>query len=266
MIAAARVGILLLIAAAAVWALVPGQPRGGGQGGAIGHHACPMHPEVTARGPGQCPVCGMALARVGQLEGGPVQAERFAGSGIAPVHRRALTETAESPAWLDGQGGVTAVLFGDELRDLGQKERGSFFAARAPGAAMPIERAEASPVRWHGSRWLVRFRFRSGGPPSGLRVGATGWVERRSGGSQSLVVISSAVLQAEAGPYLLAVSPGRRSYRRQPIATGQLSSGYTVVVSGASERDLVVGVNAFSLDAHAQLQARHRTAAEVMAP
>jgi len=28
---------------------------------ATGEHACPMHPEVTQKGPGKCPKCGMAL-------------------------------------------------------------------------------------------------------------------------------------------------------------------------------------------------------------
>ena len=115
-------------------------------------------------------------------EQSPVQAGRFLGSGVAPVHRRALAATVESPAWLDAQGGVTAVLFEDELRDLGREERGSFFAARAPGVALAVERAEAPPIHWRGSMWRVRFRFRSGGPPPGLRVGATGWVERPSAG------------------------------------------------------------------------------------
>jgi hypothetical protein len=281
-IVAARLGVLVLIVVAAVWALVPGQRQPGSQGGATGHHACPMHPQVAAPAPGQCPICGMALEKVEPLGPGrprrsgqqaaavelpetrgqsPVQAESFLGSGVAPVHRRALAATTESPAWLDAQGGVTAVLFDDEVRDLGREEGGSFFAARAPGAALAVERAEAPPIHWRGSMWRVRFRFRPGSPPPRLPIGATGWVERPSRGRASLVVLSSAVLQAQSGPYLLAISPDRRSYRRQPIATGRLMSGYTVVISGASERDLVLGVNAFSANAHAQLEAQRGAAA-----
>ncbi len=30
-------------------------------GGAAGQYTCPMHPEVVQRGPGACPICGMAL-------------------------------------------------------------------------------------------------------------------------------------------------------------------------------------------------------------
>jgi hypothetical protein len=261
-IAAARVGVLLLIAAAAVWALVPVPP---GAGRATGHHVCPMHPEVAAPAPGRCPICGMALERVGPSLPRPVQAESFVGSGVAPVHRRALAATAESPAWLDEQGGVTAVLFADELRDLGSKERGRFFAARAPGTPLAIERTAAPSVPWRGSMWLVRFRFPSGGPTPGLPVGASGWVQRPAGGRESLVVVSSAVLHAGTEPYLLVFTPDRRTYRRQPIATGRQASGYTVVVSGASERDLVVGINAFSLDADAQLRAQRGAAAEAIA-
>jgi hypothetical protein len=270
-IVAARLGLLLLVALAAVWALVLGQ------GQAAGHYVCPMHPEVAARAPGQCPVCGMALEQrevappgmlnqAGEADARPIQAAGFLSYGPAPVHRRPLTANAESPAWLDAQGGVTALLFEDELRDLGRKAHGSFFAARFPGAALAVERAEDPPIHWRGSMWRVSFRFRAGAPPRGLRVGATGWLEWPSPGRQSLVVLSSAVLQARAGPHLLVSSPDQRSYRSQPIATGRLVSGYTVVVSGARERDLVFGLNAFSLDAQAQLQAQRRAAAERIEP
>jgi hypothetical protein len=264
-IAAARVGVLVLIAAAAVWALAPAPLGDVGAGGAKDHHVCPMHPGVAAPAPGRCPICSMALERVGPAVPGPMQAESFVSYGVAPVHRRTLAATAELPAWLDEQGGVTAVLFTDELRDLGSKERGTFFAARAPGAARPIERAAAPSVPWRGSTWLVRFRFRSGGSPPGLPGGASGWVELPAGGRRALVVASSAVLHAGTEPYLLVLTPGRRTYRRQPIATGRLASGYTVVVSGASERELVVGVNAFSLDADAQLRAQRGAASEGIA-
>jgi hypothetical protein len=264
-IVAARVGVLLLVAVAAGWALVRGPGPDGDPGGVTAPLACPMHPEMSAAAPGRCPVCGMALVKVGPSRSeaagqSPIQAGRFFVPGVAPVHRRAPMATAGSPAWLDAKGGVTAGFFADELRDLGQRERAAFFPARAPGAALALERVDAPPVRWRGSRWLVRFRFRAGGPPAGLRVGATGWVERPA--RPSLVVLSSAVLPSEAGSYLLAVTPDRRGYRRQSITTGRVASGYTVVVSGAVERDLVVGVNAFSLDADARLQAQRRAAAD----
>ena len=257
MIAGARIGILVLVAAAAAWVIT--RPRAGG----TGDRACPMHREVVKSGPGRCPICGMALEAVERptadgpprrRDESPVRADRFVSFGVTPVHRRALAAKVESPAWLDGQGGVTAALFEDELRDLGPGEAASFFAARAPGTPLAVVRAGASPVRGRGSTWLVRFRFRAEEPVPGGRVGSTGWVEWPARGGRSLVVVSSAVLHGAAGPYLMAVSADGRGYRRQPISTGRAAGGFTPVVSGASERDLVVGVNAFSIAAQAQLQ------------
>jgi hypothetical protein len=116
--------------------------------------------------------------------------------------------------------------------------------------------------------WRVRFRFRSGRPP-GLRVGATGWLvwpERPPSNRESLVVLSSAVLRSAGGPRLLVSSPDRRTFRSQPIVTGRLLAGYTVVVSGAAERELAVGLDPFALDAEVQLQAQRHAAGEELEP
>jgi hypothetical protein len=266
-IAGARLGVLVL-ALAALGMLVLG-PRQAGDPTAR-PYVCPMHPEVATQAPGPCPVCGMALERRPAAPTSPagdadsaVQAARFLGYGAAPVHRRALGASAEWPAWLDTQGGVTAVLFADELRDL--EGHGSFFAARTPGSGLTVERAPAPPIPWRGSLWRVRFRF-GAGPPRGLRVGAAGWLAWPLPGRQSLVVLSSAVLQSGAGPRVLVSAPDGRSYRSQPVVTGRALGGYTVVVSGARERDLVFGLNAFSLEADAHLRTQRRAAAEKIAP
>ena len=34
-------------------------------------YTCPMHPQVRQIGPGNCPICGMALEPVARLERGP---------------------------------------------------------------------------------------------------------------------------------------------------------------------------------------------------
>jgi hypothetical protein len=72
-----------------------GMPAGSGaaQGppaalpGAAGAYTCPMHPQVSAAGPGACPVCGMALvpttlpqpaAVPGEVVAAPTREERLA--------------------------------------------------------------------------------------------------------------------------------------------------------------------------------------------
>jgi hypothetical protein len=297
-ILAARLGFLLLAAAAVALALAVGHRDGAASAHPLSVYACPMHPEVAAREAGPCPICGMALEKVAaglgasvagearqdaearpdvkagqdvEVQSGPrdrgempatrglSQAARFLTYGATPVHRRVLGATApESPAWLEGPGDVSAVLFEDELGTLGPHEPATFVAARAPGVAFPAHRTDEPPRRWHGATWRVRFRL--DGPAPGLRVGASGWLERAVSRAPALVVLSSAVLQAASGPYVLGLAADGRTFRRLPLATGKVVSGYTSVVSGANERDLVLGLNAFSLDAEGRLQAERRAA------
>jgi hypothetical protein len=300
---AARLGFLLLAAAAVALALAVGHRDGGASAHPLVVYACPMHPEVAAGEPGQCPICGMALEKVaagrrggddepsaappgagaeatqhakagqgGDDQSGPgdrgempatrglSQAARFLTYGATPVHRRNLGATAaESPAWLEGGGDVSALLFEDELATLGPHEPATFVAARAPGVALPAHRASEAPRRWHGATWRVRFHL--DGPAPSLRVGASGWLARSvSRGPAPLVVLSSAVLQASSGPYVLGLAADGRTFHRFPLATGKVVSGYTSVLSGARERELVLGLNTFSLDADGRLQAERRAA------
>jgi hypothetical protein len=312
-ILAARLGFLLLAAAAVALALVVGHRDGAASAHPLALYSCPMHPEVAARGPGRCPICAMALEEMaaGRQEGGDdepgglhadrearavagagphteakqdpgagqgadvqsgpgdrgempatrglSQAARFLTYGATPVHRRVLGAAApESPAWLEGGGDVSAVLFEDELGTLGPHEPATFVAARAPGVAFPAHRTDEPPQRWHGSTWRVRFRL--DGPAPALRVGASGWLARAASRAPALVVLSSAVLQAASGPYVLGLAADGRTFHRLPITTGKVVSGYTSVVGGAGERELVLGLNTFSLDAEGRLQAERRAA------
>jgi hypothetical protein len=304
----ARLGFLLLAAAAVVLAFAVGHPGGAASAHPLAVFACPMHPEVAVREPGQCPICGMALEKVvtgrrggddgpgeqaaargasataevgarakagqgGGLESGAgelgempatrglSQAARFLTYGATPVHRRNLGGRAESAAWVEAGGGgdVSAVLFEDELETLGPHEPARFIAARAPGVAWPAHRAAEPPRRWHGATWRVRFHL--DGPAPSLPVGASGWLERAvSRGPAPLVVLSSAVLQGSSGPYVLGLAADGGTFRRVPLATGRVVSGYTAVISGAGERELVLGLNTFSLDADRRLQVERRAA------
>jgi hypothetical protein len=261
---AARLGVLLLVAAAGLGALVAGRRADG----TSRRYACPMHPQVAAPVPGPCVICGMALepVRPGATGESPIQAERFLSYGLAPVHRRAPTTKVQSPAWLDAGGGVTALLFEDELNALARDERGTFFTARNPTAPLAVERTAEAPVRWRGSTWRVRFRVRSGGAAPLARAATSGWLERDPAGREPLVVLSSAVLQTPTGPRLLAPAADHRGTRSLPVVTGRVMYGYTAVISGARERELVLGQNVFSLDAEAQLQSQRRAAAAELEP
>jgi hypothetical protein len=183
--------------------------------------------------------------------------------GVAPVHHRALNGASDAPAWLDGRGGVTALFFDDEARSLAPDERAAFFPASAPKAGIAVRMVAEAPVRWHGSTSRVRFRLEGdAGAAAGLPVGATGWLTRSGKPVEALVVFSSAVLRSAAGPYLLKLAPDGRTFSKLPIEIGRVASGYTGVVSGASDRDLVVSMNAFSLDADRRLQGQRRLAGE----
>lgn len=41
----------------------PGAHAAGGKAAATAHYSCPMHPDVRASRPGQCPKCHMALVK-----------------------------------------------------------------------------------------------------------------------------------------------------------------------------------------------------------
>ncbi|HVS08989.1 MAG TPA: heavy metal-binding domain-containing protein, partial [Planctomycetota bacterium] len=60
----------------------------GGPAGEPGLYTCPMHPEVRRRGPGSCPICGMALEPVMAGTEDPFAAE------LAEMKRRLWTASA----------------------------------------------------------------------------------------------------------------------------------------------------------------------------
>jgi hypothetical protein len=69
-------GLLLLTAfvatAAGMYFNVPARLPKSQQAVPAAHYSCPMHPEVVAHQPGECPRCGMALTTAAKSESNPM--------------------------------------------------------------------------------------------------------------------------------------------------------------------------------------------------
>jgi len=99
-------------------------------------HTCPMHPEIRQRGPGSCPICGMALE--------PVEATRDEGPipELASMSRRFRVSLVLSVPLL-------AVAMGDMVSP--------GLAARLGRAGAWLQLALAAPVVvWGGAPFFVR--------------------------------------------------------------------------------------------------------------
>jgi hypothetical protein len=240
--------LLLLLTAggavtAALW-LARGDDRG-----SEAAYVCPMHPEVTAARPGECPICRMALERAAPAaasDGG------FALSGEAARRLEASVGTAErvetprdlvAPAWVEGDV-VTALLYDDEIAALSPTEEGSFATASVPGG-VAVRRAAEVPVRWDRSTSEVRFRIVKGGLPER----GAGHLRLSPVARGTLVVPADAILSSADGTYVLAVSNDRRAFAPRSVAVGRVSSGRAAVVAGLDEKDLIVTRDAFFFDA-----------------
>lgn len=239
---------IAVVAVAAAFELSRGRDRAGGSFEAW---VCPMHSEVTARGPGECPVCHMALERVSV-------AERDASSSdalIATATRRTFARAVRAPAWVDAGGRVVALLYQEDLMGLAPEEPGRFFrAAAAPSEGVDVRRTGALPAPWDASTSRLVFRRAPGAPV--LDPGDVGWVELAPRANHLLAVPTSAVLVSPHGPYVLVPAPDGRSFTRRPLAIGQVLAGHAVVVSGLREGERVVVGNSFFLDAELRLAER----------
>jgi hypothetical protein len=235
-------------------------------------YVCPMHPEVVSRVPGECPICRMALERASATaEKGPSAAAR---NGVVDVaRRRVITQLVRAPAWIAGDGSVTAVLHKDDLVGLAPAEHALFFGTAAPGAGTPVHLLPAPPSAWDASTVQVHFQIDRRAP---MTKEETGWLELAPRARELLVVPSSAVLYSGAGAYVLAAPASGHAFTRRPIEPGRiLDSGYVaglsgdhfgaiVVLSGLEEGEQVVVGDTFFLDAERRLQAAQGNPAEVM--
>jgi hypothetical protein len=272
---AVRMLLVVLAASAVVAAVALGrrsEPR------AVAHYVCPMHAEVTAAAPGDCPICGMALEEVGARTGVamPDAAIGSAGPGIAfaalrtseeaasmlrfsvaPVRRNALPGEIFAPAIVEADGRIVAQLYRDEVAELTPDERAELIPNPAPGAAIPPIRVQrelpdAGPPGANDAIARVAFRTEPGTPAP--PPGQIGWIKLAHKVRAMLVVRSAAITFGPDGAHVLVFSSQRGGLSRRPIEIGKDYAGMTAVVSGLADKELVVMANTFAFDAERRLR------------
>jgi Heavy metal binding domain len=261
--------LLLAVAAAALAAAVAiglgGDGRQANPAVAV-RYACPMHPEVRAGAPGECPICRMALERVGHPAGPLTHANAAENADFAAVEnvrrhnivdfvrRRSLlvpSRELRGPASVGADGDVTALFYDDEIAALDDAEPGTFTPTAAPGVVIALRRVAGPAGRWDRSTARIRFRPVAGRPGPRLSVGEAGWVELQPRPRQVLAVPASAVVQSPEGPYVLAWTGSGFNFEKRSIEIGEtfLKQGLVVVLSGLRVNERVVGRATFFLEA-----------------
>jgi hypothetical protein len=214
---------------------------------------CPMHPEVRRSGPGDCPVCGMALVPAPRRlqvtkRDGPVQPALPPGS-LQVARRRILTERRPVPAWVDADGNVQALVPEEEVQHLPLGAQAGFL--RGGGAPMvPVHRTDAAATGLGDATSRVGF---APAARSALVPGTPGWIALGDRPRPVLIVPSSAVLQSPAGAAVLVSLRGGTALERRPVRLGEAPDGLAVVLWGLEENEEVVVRGAFFLDAQRRL-------------
>jgi Heavy metal binding domain len=281
LIVAFRVVLLLLAAGAAVAAVAIGLAGRQSDDAGAARYVCPMHPEVRAAAPGECPICRMALEPAvrapaagdthhGDMAGMPditavenIRKHRildFLRRRSLPVNIREL----RGPALVGGDRALEAIFYNDQIAALSADEAATFSLTRSPRTTFAVHRTRDAVVPWDRSTSRVRFRLDAGVPASAsaaaaaaLSPGQAGWIEVERKVRDVLTVPASAILQSPEGPYVLAWA-GAGRFEKRPIEIGEtfLKQGFAVVLSGLQLHDRVVSRAAFFLDADRRLGGR----------
>jgi hypothetical protein len=271
-----RILLVVLAAGAVVLALVASRHDGGT---APRRYACPMHSEVTASEPGDCPICGMALEEVGAANGlaGAAMAhettanaaEAIALAGlrasaeatsllrfsVAQARRNALPGEIYAPAAVDADGAIVAQLYRDELSSLAEDEVAELLPSASPGDAIKIRRDATPPEIADPEDAIARVAFRPEPGATPPPPGQIGWVKLAYKTRAMLVVKSAAIINAREGRYVLVFSSQRGQLTRRHVEIGKEYSGMTAIVGGLRDKEFVVMANTSALDAERRLQA-----------
>ena len=254
--------LLLLFAAGAVFAGIAiafGARDNAGQGA---RYACPMHPEVRANAPGQCPICQMALEPLARNAGNGSKG-RTGMAGMADmtavdnvrkhkildfVRVRSLLPNLREirgPARADGDHEISVVFYNDQIAALAPDEPGTFAPTASPKTSVAVTRVTGPAVARDRSTSIVRFRT-----GAAILPGTIGWLRVANKSRAVLGVPVMALLQSPEGPYVLAWAGGQR-FEKRSIEIGETFShqGFAVVLSGLRASDRVISKATFFLDA-----------------
>ena len=279
-----RVALVALAAGAVVAAVLVSRGSAVSQ---ARRYICPMHSEVTSAHPGDCPICGMALEEIVEVDAAhhvampddpattgaqdialtalraSEEGKRLLRFSVAPVRRNVLPGEVFAPAIAEADGTITARLYRDELATLATDERAEFVpsaAPDAPGATIRVVRDAGDPAV-HATLADVKFRPEphpagSGAPPAGAPpAGQVGWIKLAYKTRDMLVVRSSAVIHGPDGPYVLVFSAQKGNLTRRKVEFGKEWEGMTAIVGGVRDKEFVVMGDTFSFDAERRLQA-----------
>jgi hypothetical protein len=215
-----------------------------------------MHPEVTSPTASACPICRMALERIGA-------AKPVAAPAVTDVAKqRVFTKAARAPGWVASDRVVEAVFDKADLVGLVPDDSALFFRAAAPTTGIEVSLSADAPVTWDAS--TSKARFLVGPSVRALEPGETGWITLAPKARTLLVVPSSAVLQSPRGPYVLAAATERGPCVGRPVEVGKVLYGVAVVLSGLREGERVVAGDAFFWAAQQRLEGQAGGTSPVM--
>lgn len=262
----ARVVLLAAVVAGLIVALVVHgrgrEPIAARAGLSEASFSCPMHEQVVAPVPGECPICRMALEPLRSVAavGGATFSlrpgtPRLTEQDVALAKRKRVGGQITAPARVDAERSGIVVLYGGEAA-AGQRAR-FYPAAGADAAGVDVQITGDPPQREDGGVVTMRFELARGAP--GFVPRQTGWIVFERAAVDTVTVPHAAVFETSDGTFVFLASANGRTFTRRKLELGRTHFGHAVVLSGLNDGERVAVSKAFSLAAE---QARLRDAAQ----